>query len=319
MSSIPKANGTSAQEQVSAQCPGCGSPHPDKWLSAPDRYNGRKDMYDLVRCRSCSLVWVANPPSPDEMHSHYGTVYDQAVSTAGESLSRFEWRRKQLARYKQSGAVLDIGCSSGSFLHCMKQAGWDVSGIEMSTASAREAEQRCGAKVFVGDILDAPLAPGSFDAITGFHVMEHMYHPREVMERICSWLKPGGVFYMMVPNIDSAAARVFSTHWFALELPRHLMHFSPTSLRKMAKSAGLQEVSLTTDREPFVENSARYLADSLLNNLGIARRPLALTPPPGLAFRVLRKGFRLTLLPVLSASIGLVGPGESIHAVFTKP
>jgi 2-polyprenyl-3-methyl-5-hydroxy-6-metoxy-1,4-benzoquinol methylase len=303
----------------SMKCPGCADQRTTKLLVAPDRFNLRKKMYTLVRCQECSLVWLGNPPNPDEMVSHYGALYDQAVSTAGESLSRFVWRREQLARYKQSGAVLDIGCSSGSFLYCMKEAGWDVFGIEMSERSASMAKQRCGAQVFVGDVLDAPFAEGSFDAITGFHVLEHMYQPREVMARIFRWLKPGGVFYMMVPNIDSGAARIFGAYWFALELPRHLYHFSPTSLRHMAKSVGLEEVSLIADREPFIENSVRYWIDSLLEKVGISRRPLAVVPQPGLVRRAIRKGFRLTLLPILSWSMRFAGPGESIHAVFRKP
>src|SRR6202049_1076931 len=125
----------------------------------------------------------------------------------------------------------------------------------MSTESADRALARCGAKVFVGDILDAPFKPASFDAITCFHVFEHLYQPREVLAKVSEWLKPGGIFYAMMPNIDSAGARIFKSYWYALELPRHTYHFSPASLRSMAHSVGLHEVSVTTHREVFIEAS----------------------------------------------------------------
>ena len=62
----------------------------------------------------------------------------------------------------------------------------------------------------MGDILEAPFPPESFDVITCFDVLEHLYEPRQVMTQGGKWLKPGGIFYVLVPNIDSAEARVFS-------------------------------------------------------------------------------------------------------------
>jgi 2-polyprenyl-3-methyl-5-hydroxy-6-metoxy-1,4-benzoquinol methylase len=300
-------------------CPSCAGQDAQMLSSAPDRFNGRHVSYDLKKCTRCSLVWTANAPRPEEMAQHYGSEYDRAVTTAGESLARFEWRREQLAQYKTTGSVLDIGCSSGSFLYCMQRAGWDVSGIEMSRAAAEAAEARCGAKVFIGYISEAEYKPGTFDAITAFHVLEHAYSPTDMLRRVHRWLKPGGVFYMMSPNIDSAGFRVFGSYWFALELPRHLFHFSPASLTYMANSVGLEALSVKLGREPFIENSVRYIVDAGLEKVGIRRRPLANATHPGLAKRILRKAVRKTILPLASLPMRLAGPGESIHAFFQRP
>ena len=252
------------------------------------------------------------------MGYHYGPDYDRAIAGSGENPSHWKGRRDTLLRYKSGGSILDLGCSSGGFLTSLKGPTWKLYGIEMSEAVATRAEARCGAQVFVGDILDAPFGRESFDAITCFHVFEHLYRPREVLARVVKWLKPGGVFYTMVPNIDSAGQRIFRSYWYALELPRHLYHFSPASLRTMAASVGLEEASLETHREVFIEYSARYMLDDALRKIGMTRLPLAQSKTPSLTWKVVRKAFRLTALPVLNGMASLAGDGESIHVVLRK-
>jgi 2-polyprenyl-3-methyl-5-hydroxy-6-metoxy-1,4-benzoquinol methylase len=299
-------------------CPLCGDGKFDIWLEAPDRFHGRLEPYQLARCSSCSLVWLKDPPSPLKMGEHYGMDYDRAIAAAGDDPDHWVERRDSLLKYKSGGSALDLGCSSGGFLRSLKGPAWTLYGIEMSEEVARRAETSTGAKVFVGDILDAPFAANSFDVITCFHVFEHLYEPREVLLRVAEWLKPGGVFFTMMPNIDSAGRRIFGSYWYALELPRHTFHFSPQSLSNMASSVGLQKLSLTTDREVFIEQSARYIVDEVCRRFGFPRTPLAKLERPSFPYRAVRKAFRLTVLPALSALAGLAGDGESIHAVFTK-
>jgi SAM-dependent methyltransferase len=252
------------------------------------------------------------------MQDHYGQDYDDTVADAGDSPERWLWRRDVLLRHKSMGAVLDIGCSAGGFLEIMSRSSWAVSGIEMSEAMAQRAAKRSGANIFVGDVLAAPFERESFDAVTCFHVLEHMYRPRHVLARIYKWLKPGGVLYLMVPNIDSAGARIFGSSWSGLELPRHLYHFSPRSLRVLIGSTGFDEVSLTTQREVFLEASLRYVLDGMLRKIGLEPHPLAQTQRAWLPWRIIRKGLRLTVLPLGMALTKLAGDGETIHGIFRK-
>jgi 2-polyprenyl-3-methyl-5-hydroxy-6-metoxy-1,4-benzoquinol methylase len=254
------------------------------------------------------------------MGLHYGAAYDRSISSTGEATAE-RWRERcaTIAKYKQEGRILDLGCSSGSFLSALPRDRWQLFGIEMSHQVAERARARCGATVFVGDVLDANFPPNYFDAITCIHVFEHVYKPKEVLLKIAEWLKPGGIFYTLMPNIDSAAFRFFRSYWYALELPRHLFHFSPRSLAYVADSVGLKTLSLKTERQIFFETSARYVLNDLLESVGIRRQPAATASPVGLPFRVVRKAFRLTLRPILDAAIGLGGDKEIIEGIFQKP
>lgn len=300
-------------------CPACKHGNGKYVLDAPDRFHGRSTLYHLVKCPNCALVWTQNPPPPSRIGEHYGTDYDVSVTSAGENRKRWSGRCRVIEQlYPEGGTILDLGCSGGGFLASLK-GDWRRYGIEMSELAAQTARARCGTEVFVGDILDAPFPAGTFDVVSCFHVFEHLYQPREVLERVFQWLKPGGVFYAMMPNIDSAGARLFGSHWYALELPRHLSHFSPIAIRKLASAVGLEPVSVTTHREVFMEQSAKYLFDSLFRRMGVVRRPLAQAKRPGIPYRLVRKTFRLTLRPILSGLAAIAGDGESIHAILRKP
>jgi SAM-dependent methyltransferase len=300
-------------------CPVCGLVGAREWLRAPDRFHGRREMYTLVRCPECSLVWLAQPPTPAEMGQHYTEAYHRLISASGQgSPERWVDRKATLNLTKQSGAILDLGCSSGAFLESLPREKWKLCGIEMDAENARTAEKRTGAQVFVGNILDAPFAAESFDAITCFDVLEHLYEPRQIMARVGQWLKPGGIFYVLVPNVDSAEARVFGSYWHGLEMPRHLFHYSPESLKFLAASAGLREVSVETHRNPAVGTSLRYVWDDVFRAVGIQRTAVAYRREAGIPYRAARKVVRMTALRLLLAAAPLVGGGESIHAVFQK-
>jgi SAM-dependent methyltransferase len=313
-----RENGAEPRSRELELCAICGQAGAQEWLRAPDRLHGRQENYTLLRCPGCSLVWLSHPPKPAEMHLHYTAEYHKLISAAGGKSGKWKQRKADLAQYKQSGALLDLGCSSGSFLESMRGESWKLFGIEMSADTAKEARAKSGAQVFVGDILAAPFPPGSFDVITCFDVLEHVYEPRQVVEKVATMLKPGGIFYFQVPNIASAEARVFGTYWQGLELPRHLFHYSRASLRILAKTTGLQVVMLEARQNPAVGTALRYIWDDIFRAVGIRRTPVAYREEASLPWRAARKLVRMTALRALLAMAPAMGEGEAIHAIFGK-
>jgi 2-polyprenyl-3-methyl-5-hydroxy-6-metoxy-1,4-benzoquinol methylase len=301
-------------------CPACGSKDVVAWQEGPDRFHNRADVYQLLRCRDCSVVSLDNPPAPEQMDRHYGREYHNFITAAGEHSSpRWQNYRRIVERYKRDGgSVLDLGCSSGSFLAAMAGPSWELHGIEISASVAEEARARTGADIFVGDVLEAPFAEGSFDVITAFDVLEHLYSPQAVLRKIHKWLKPGGIFFLVVPNIDSWESRLFHSYWYGLELPRHLIHFSPDSLTHAATSAGLKRELLTTPPVNYLEHSSRYVWDAMLRKAGVKRPSVSSGSKPSFAWKVVRRGLRMTAVALFGHTASLANSGPSIEAIFRK-
>tara|TARA_B100000579_G_C22755090_1_gene816003 strand:+ start:160 stop:1011 length:852 start_codon:yes stop_codon:yes gene_type:complete len=135
---------------------------------------------------------------------------------------------------KPNGRLLDIGCGNGSFLAFMNKKGFKVSGIE-SNAKARSI---CLENNIDVQSTQAELPPESFDAISLWHVLEHLPHPENSIKTYRDLLKPAGLLIVAVPNFESHDSNHYQQHWAALDVPRHLWHFTPKGLIKSAQGIG---------------------------------------------------------------------------------
>lgn len=302
-------------------CPLCGVGPAPNFLCAPDRFHWRKQLYGLNRCSSCSYVWLNCPPKPSEMAVHYDEDYHKTIAAGGEGSAEKRWSRPRsvVQEYSRGGALLDIGCSSGGFLSTLKGGAWKLYGVEMEESTAQRARAASGAEVFVGDVESAPFAPESFDVITCFDLVEHMYHPRSLLQRVMGWLKPGGILIMQVPNIGSWEARLFGSYWYGLELPRHLSHFSPESLHYVMTDLGFVELSIKTPAVSYVERSLGFLASAIVERFGRTPVPQSEMTPQSVLSRVGRKATRVLVFNPFAQIAAVADVGPSIEGVFRKP
>ena len=81
---------------------------------------------------------------------------------------------------------------------------------------------------------------GAWAAIVFWHSLEHLPEPGSTLEHAARLLAPEGVLVVAVPNSDSIQARAFGDRWFALDLPRHLVHLTSGALRMRLRSLGLR-------------------------------------------------------------------------------
>src|SRR5208283_4697550 len=113
------------------------------------------------------------------------------------------------------------GCGDGRFLALMRDAGWDVYGIEPDPVAAKVAQRELGTSVTVGALEDAGFPDEAFDAVTLSHVIEHVHDPVALLAECRRVLKPDGSVVIVTPNIRSLGHQKFQSLWRGLEPPRH--------------------------------------------------------------------------------------------------
>lgn len=219
--------------QIVRDCPSCGSQETRPRL--------RKGDFQLVRCCRCSMIY-ANPV-PETFAS--GQYYDQAGADYYLSPAklhsdyadvRFQRELRLFRKHCPSGAVLDVGCSSGAFLFQLNQRfpnhyrllGTDVSGPPLAYAESR------GVPVVPGHFLEHDFGAAQFDAVCFWAVLEHLLQPKAALEKAWSLLKPEGWCFILVPNMNSLAVRWLG-HRYRYIYPQHLNYFTRTTLTKLVE------------------------------------------------------------------------------------
>ena len=138
--------------------------------------------------------------------------------------------------------LLDVGCSSGSFVHAAESVGVQAEGVEPSANPAQTAVTH-GLKVQQGFIEDLRLPENSFDVITLFEVVEHLGIPLPLFKECHRLLSPGGIMIVRTGNTASWTARFMRGNWEYFDMTRHGGHisfFSPSSFDLLARRCGFK-------------------------------------------------------------------------------
>ena len=204
--------------------------------------------YELRRCQGCDLIFVDPRLDDDVLAGLYDEDFYFSTGWALEwiaerVLSEIQrTRQRRVERYVRAGALLDVGSGDGRFVQHMAREGWDATGLDFSPAAQALALARGGGRFLCGSLFDHDLPPASLDAVTLWQVFEHIGEPREFLARVHDLLRPGGVFVAAVPNIEGLSARLAGGRWWGLDVPRHLVHYSPRTLCQGLEQAGLTVV-----------------------------------------------------------------------------
>lgn len=168
--------------------------------------------------------------SSDKLESDYATV-------------RYVRELRILRRYCKRGSILDVGCSTGSFLSNLQRqfpGEYSVTGTDVVSAALDYAESR-GIQIIRSSFLDLSAEKLSFDAITFWAVIEHLNEPREFLFKAGSLLKPGGYCFILVPNLRSLAVRLLGPKYRYI-MPDHINYFTSATLRSFATTCADVEV-----------------------------------------------------------------------------
>ena len=262
-----------ALELEAITCPLCGTARATELAAERDLALGVPGRFPLSRCEGCGLLYQNPRVRRDQLSRMYPDDYPPhardpdtgtAVAPASPAVRwilrhelgythlpagddgvltrlRARMRRRRVTKnvppWQGRGRLLDVGCATGRFLSRMQALGWHVSGIELDATAATTA-RGVTPDVLIGDPVDIELPPATFDLITAFHVVEHLPDPAGALVRMLRWLVPGGLLIVEVPNVGGWGGTLFGRFWSGLDFPRHLIHFTPATMRALVHRCG---------------------------------------------------------------------------------
>lgn len=180
---------------------------------------------------------LVTDPQPSNLSKYYETedyishtdASDSFVEKIYQAVKAYSLKKKlRLINSLSSGnkTLLDLGAGTGDFLLTAKKQGWKVDGVEPN-ASARERASEKGLSL-KKDLSDLPNE--KFNVISLWHVLEHLPNLDDQIKAIKSKLEKDGILIVAVPNFKSYDAHHYKEFWAAYDVPRHLWHFSKSSI-----------------------------------------------------------------------------------------
>lgn len=234
-------------------CPVCSAGTIKEALRVKD-HSVSGEEFSIWECAACHFRFTQDVPDAASIGPYYQSEdYISHSNTSKGLINRlYQAVRKRTLKRKRKlvqqqtgmgkGQLLDIGSGTGAFVSEMEKSGWRVTGLEPDSGARQVARESFG--VNLQDTSGFFQLPADqFDAITLWHVLEHVHTLHEYIAQLKKLLRTGGRILVAVPNYTSGDAGHYQSFWAAYDVPRHLYHFSPGSMEKLATIHGLKLLS----------------------------------------------------------------------------
>ena len=204
-------------------------------------------MTHVVQCRRCGFIYTNPYIIGDDRTGGYGHPETYESSGRGGPGVLFGAILDFMEQYRRPpGRLVDVGCGKGEFLRVAQSRGWSVTGVESSAPMAEFARKNTDAQVYCDPLAAVPIAEASADIVTLNMVLEHVDQPHRFLDVVCRWLRPGGILFVEVPNMDSlmlACGRWYfrlrglnwAPHLSPLHPPYHSYGYNRRSLEVVTK------------------------------------------------------------------------------------
>ncbi len=220
------------------ECPVCKNSAFESFLHSRDYFLTQEDFH-ISKCKNCEFVFTNPVPHERELGKYYKSDEYLSHSNKKSSLKDFLYQLVKTRNLKkkyntvckyasiQKRSILDYGSASGDLLAYFATKGWNVRGIEADDETREKSIKQHAIKVFSKK---QDLDLHQYDAITLWHVLEHVADLDESLSFFHENLKAKAKLFLALPNIDSWDARHYGKYWAALDVPRHLYHFNKQSV-----------------------------------------------------------------------------------------
>ncbi len=252
-------------------CPNC--------YSRENTLRIREEDFLIVRCKSCGLTFLLNPPDESAIYEDYyriefkGADYreDSPLGHLREIFEINEQRTAFIKRFEEGFddfRLLDVGCGSGLFLKSCKDAGLRGEGIDVSSNALKFARDEFGLEVFK-KTTDELIGEGKrYDMITMWHVLEHIMEPTVELGKIKELLSPNGYLMVEVPNFNSVKFRLSGKRWKGGNHPLyHRSFFTSGTLRETLRKGGFRDIKRIKFSYPLSSRSFFYNLSKVMFNV----------------------------------------------------
>jgi 2-polyprenyl-3-methyl-5-hydroxy-6-metoxy-1,4-benzoquinol methylase len=234
-------------------CPLCGDRQFNLLTTCID-HTVSHETFNIVNCTKCDFTLTSPRPADETLGRYY--LSDNYISHSNKASTlldkiyllarRFtlQWKVNLLHKYhsgKKEVHILDYGCGTGEFLKSCQENGFKISGVEPSENARVKSSQINQVKIH--ESLEG-LEDNTFNIITLWHVLEHIPNFEEIIQELKSKLSEDGTLIIAVPNYKSFDAQHYSTDWAGFDVPRHLWHFSSTTMKKLLLKSNLQLIHI---------------------------------------------------------------------------
>jgi len=233
------------------RCIICGSELISDHIQCIDHFV-TQESFMISKCNDCGFCFTNPRPDIDSIAPYYESKDYISHSKIERGLTNrlfhiarhFTIRAKAgiVRKYSSGNNLLDYGCGTGEFLHFMNKKAYMVRGVEPNSLARKHAIDTYSLDVFgEGDIKSIP--DGSLNAITLWHVLEHIYPLEERIKQFHQKLNTDGTLFVALPNINSYDAKKYKNFWAAFDVPRHIYHFTPETIKPFMNNFGFSHVA----------------------------------------------------------------------------
>jgi len=240
------------KERVAIEvCAVCGHNQKNAFMEVQDHMIS-KETFQLAECSNCGFVFTSPRPHLSVLADYYKSEDYISHSSSKKGLINslylmvrsFTLRKKVnlIQQFTNKGKVLDIGSGTGHFVAALQQANIDVVGVEPDQDARSFAWREHKVELQSKEALKG-FDSNSFDAITLWHVLEHIPSLDEDISEVYRLLKEDGKLFIAVPNRNSYDAKNYLSYWAAYDVPRHLHHFREKDIKQLFQRNSFQLIN----------------------------------------------------------------------------